>query len=599
MSNDEQGMISSGKAMLHNRLRRLQENSRLNIPAMMMQRAASSFSLQAEPAPDVATGRAAVMVYPQDPFVGEPEVRHMRIEDIRPGLVNARVQVQDSAGDVAWPDSEGHYLFMPGSREFDQVNSFYYTTFTLRMYERYARRAIPWSFSSPRLTIDPHVGDEANAFYNEQDRMLGFHSFIVDGRKVSTATSADIVSHEAAHAVLDGIRDLYNESFGLGANAFHEAFGDMTAVLVALHDDSLVRRLLKWTNGNLRLDSFVTAIAEQMASSLGADAALLASHTVYLRNALNDFQVMPFDELRYAPPNPDFEIGRDPHNYSRIFSGALYDILVGVYDQLRLSTHEHIAVMRARDIAGRLLMYALELGPIGEFDFSDMARAFLTADSVVNKGRYIDILKSVFDNRKILTQTAADHHLHALKLLPDLRLPTTLNSALSSALFLEEKVLPLLKLEGLDNAIPVSAYRNTDGYAFVNYFVSNQETLTGAQFAQFEGVGIDMFGGLTLMFDGEDQLRSAFYRPPTVEDVRQIRILITDLIQNGLIAAQLQPAGILRKAQPQALHVRDGDGIADESGHLVKYPVHFDNVELPPDTIGTYMKRLKAHLEEA
>src|SRR5690606_1079818 len=137
---------------------------------------------------------------------------------------------------IALTDSEGHYMYWVGTAEFDQVNAFYYTTFTLRMYERYADRQIPWSFPSARLKIDPHVGDLANAFYNEQEQLLGFHTFInKNGEKHSTAQSADIVTHEAAHAILDGLRDLYNESFGLGARSFHESFGDISAILVALH----------------------------------------------------------------------------------------------------------------------------------------------------------------------------------------------------------------------------------------------------------------------------------------------------------------------------------------------------------------------------
>ena len=177
----------------------------------------STFTLQPEPAPDVASSTVFVTVYPQNPFVGEPEIRRMLAKEIQPGLTNSRVQVQDSAGVVAEPDNAGHYLYWPGTPEFDQVSAFYYTTFTLRMFERYAHRMIPWSFPTPRITIDPHVGDAANAFYNEQERLLGFHTFDDSaGQKHSTAQSADIVAHEAAHAVLDGLRDLSNESFGWG-----------------------------------------------------------------------------------------------------------------------------------------------------------------------------------------------------------------------------------------------------------------------------------------------------------------------------------------------------------------------------------------------
>src|SRR5690606_15601774 len=129
--------------------------------------------------------------------------------------------------ELAHPDEDGNYIFSVDTSQFELVNAFFYTTFTLRMYERYARRAIPWAFPGARITVDVHVGNDANAFYNENARLLGFHTFTGhDGVERSTAISADIVTHEAAHAVLDGLRDLWNESFGLGPRAFHESFGD-------------------------------------------------------------------------------------------------------------------------------------------------------------------------------------------------------------------------------------------------------------------------------------------------------------------------------------------------------------------------------------
>lgn len=151
-------------------LQRLQHNIRANIPAMMAQRSMSSFSLQEEPPLDDTQQVVYVMVNPQNPFVGKPEVRHMTARDIRENLVNSRVQIQDRDEIQALPDEAGNYLYQPEQEEFDQVNAFYYATFTLQMFERYAYRQIPWSFPAARISINPHVGDLANAFYNEQEQ---------------------------------------------------------------------------------------------------------------------------------------------------------------------------------------------------------------------------------------------------------------------------------------------------------------------------------------------------------------------------------------------------------------------------------------------
>ncbi len=590
-------MMSDENATIFNRLRRLQEHSLSLIPAMMMQKAMSSFTLQEEQQPEESIGQVSVVVYPQDPFVSGPEVRRMSARDITPGLVNTRVRIHDSDGEPAQPDSQGNYLFWPGTREFDQVNSFYYTTFTLRMYERYARRQLPWSFPALRITIDPHSGNGANAFYNEQDRLIGFHSVSLDGEVISAAQSADIVSHETAHAILDGLRDLYNESFGLGPTAFHEAFGDMSAMLVALHDDSLISRVLDWTGGDLRLDNFITTVGEQLTERLRTMAEV-NTRTVYLRNAFNKLQQLAFDALPYSSLNPELELSREGHNYSRLFSGAFYDIIVGIYERLTQRDHPRIAVHRARDIVGYLLVCAIELGPVGEFDFADMAKAFLSADHVLYDGAYGDILAQVFADRHILPRAEADSWLNTARALPDVRLPEALNSAMASATFLEERVIPALKLPTDIEFIPMSAYRNAAGHAYLTYFAHRPITLDGQQFAKFDGSNLDVFGGLTLMFDGDSRLRSVFHRPVADEDVRQIRILTAELIQRGLIASTLTKV-------PLPLHFHEGNpkglwlpnppfaDVQTSQSKLIKFPVIFDIFPRHLSDFWSYLKAWK------
>jgi hypothetical protein len=593
------------QAAAFNRLRRLQEQMRSDIPALMTQKAMSSFTLHREPESEAAQQSVNVVVYPQDPFVGDPEVREMNAADIQPGLVNSRVVIQDSIVKPAQPDDEGHYMYWPGTSEFDQVNAFYYTTFTLRMYERYAQRGLPWSFPSPRLAIDPHRGDGANAFYSEQDRLLGFNSFQGNGTFVYAAQSADVVTHETGHAVLDGLRDLFNESFGLGANAFHESFGDMTAVLVALHDDSLIQRLLDWTKGDLRMSSFLSTLAEQMTITLRQEADRakhIQRHTIYLRNTLNTFRVRPFDELPADTNNPEGELSREAHNYSRLFSGAFYDILVGIYERIKAEdphTPARVAIHRARDIAGYMLVCAVELGPVGECDFADMAKAFMAANAVLEKGKHEDILVQVFTARGILTQAEADTFCAYLDNLPEIHLPDTINSSLAAALFLEEEILPRLSLPQDIEFVPMSTYRNAMNYAYLTYFTHRRITLEGDTFQQYNHTHIDAFGGLTLMFDETNRLHSACFRPVTDEDVRQIRILVADLIRNGEIVTA--SSGVTLSSGPQRMNDHYPQGLwlrppaltgqsAPGSAKLVKYPVIFDEIPQPLPGFGEFLK---------
>ncbi len=520
-----------------NLLRRLQEQNESDAPANIAQKAMTTFTLQPEPdvQPETGPGFVSVMVYPQDPFVSAPEVRQMTASYINPGLVNTRFQVRDQRAAPAQPDEQGNYMFWPGKPEFDQVNSFYYATFTLRMYERYAQRALPWSFNRDQIVIDPHSGLGGNAYYSELDHLLGFNGFQDGNDHIESSQSADIVSHETGHAILDGMRDLYNESFGLGSNAFHESFGDMTAVLVALHDDSLIKRLLDWTGGDLRIDNFISAVAEQVTSRLQARGEKIQGRTVYLRNALNKFTDVPFDQLPPNPTDPELELSREKHNYSRLFTGAFYDILVAIYEQMRQVSSDRIVIHGVRDIVGNLLTTAIELGPVCELTFSDMAQAFLAADNLLYDGKHTDILIKVFDERKILSSTIARDFVASLKSLPDLHAPTVVGSPDVALNFLNEQVIPKLKLPSDTTFSPLAAYRNAAGNVFMTYASTRRIKLVGEHFLTYNGSHLDVYGGLTLAFDSSNRLRTISFRPVNDEDIRQIEILTADLIARGQV----------------------------------------------------------------
>jgi len=595
-SNRDRPMTEQEATVSHS-LRRLQQAVQSEMPATMAKYAMSSFTLHQEPLPEEAYARVLVLVYPQDPFVGEPEVRSMSTADIGDSLINSRFKIEDNSSEAAIPDADGNYLYWPNKPQFDQVNSFYYATVTLRMLERYARRALPWSFPTPRITINPHMGDDANAFYNESEQLLGFHTFTLEDKIISTAQSADIISHETGHAVLDGLRNLYNESFGLGSTAFHESFGDMSAMLIALHDDSLVRRLIEWTQGDLRMANFVTAVAEQLTDALQHKEKFVRRHTIYLRNALNIFQNVPFDELTYEPIDPETELGRQSHNYSRLFSGAFYDILVGIYERFKHESEPaHVALYRARDTLGRLLITAVELGPVGELTFEDMAKAFIAADQLLYDSRDFPVLVEVFSKRGLLTQETADTFLQTMKTLPEVYLPETLNMAMASALFLEKEILPSLSIKPDDELLPIGAYRNSAGHAFLTYYSTRQVLLNGEQFKQFKGANISMYGGLTLAFDTQNRLRSAIYRPVTEEDIRQTRIMTGDLIQHGLIVDNLTPSQIyIRQPPPHGIIIPPTSANAQTprgKARLVKLPIIVDVIPEPLNNFARYVQKM-------
>ena len=74
-------------------------------------------------------------------------------------------------------------------------------------------------------------------FYGREQRCLKFGDFVPTGQaeRVFTCRSSDIVSPEAAHAVLDGLKpDWLLAHNPPQTGALHEAFGDLTAIFLSL-----------------------------------------------------------------------------------------------------------------------------------------------------------------------------------------------------------------------------------------------------------------------------------------------------------------------------------------------------------------------------
>lgn len=80
------------------------------------------------------------------------------------------------------------------------------------------------------LKIYPYAGEMKNAFYDRTNQCLKFYYFYDQNtqKTVYTCQSADIVAHEAGHAILDALRPGYFESQDPQTGGLHEAFGDLT-----------------------------------------------------------------------------------------------------------------------------------------------------------------------------------------------------------------------------------------------------------------------------------------------------------------------------------------------------------------------------------
>ena len=69
-------------------------------------------------------------------------------------------------------------------------------------------RKLTWAFDGPQLFVVPRAGRMVNAYYERASRSVQFFYFpssTTEGKTIYSCASRDIVAHETAHAILDGI----------------------------------------------------------------------------------------------------------------------------------------------------------------------------------------------------------------------------------------------------------------------------------------------------------------------------------------------------------------------------------------------------------
>jgi hypothetical protein len=232
---------------------------------------------------------------------------------------------------------------------------------------------------------------------------LYFYHQAVRGRVFYSGESPDIATHEMGHAVLDAIQpDLYNAQT-IEAAAFHEAFGDITAILSALQVASFRDQVLNETGGTLNHSSRLSRFAEQ----LGAAIRMLRPDVAdpdCLRNASNSFF---YRDPQTLPPNaPASQLSSEAHSFSRVFTGGFLDALAGMFKLAGAANSARLQQV-AEDMA-RILVAGIAGAPVVPDYFSQVAASMIQAgDQARFKGKYRDALKSAFVRRGLLSLQAA------------------------------------------------------------------------------------------------------------------------------------------------------------------------------------------------
>lgn len=266
-----------------------------------------------------------------------------------------------------------------GTLEQQALNVYVTMVLSLRYVQSSLQKPIIRWPALTKLIANPRAGKMFNAYY---DRYYLNFFFDVDpktGQTIYTCDSTDVVAHELGHAILDCIRpDLWAVQC-VEIQSFHEAFGDINAMLFGMNQAAMLTKMLEETKGDLSQHNCVSRIAEQMGVAI-QNALRRTTTNPYLRSAINN--------LQYAVPEslptraPDDQLAGEPHSFSRVFTGAWYDSLVNIYNELRgHGIDERTAATMAHDKLGNITYNSVRFAPINARFYKSVLSAMIAYDA--------------------------------------------------------------------------------------------------------------------------------------------------------------------------------------------------------------------------
>ncbi len=176
------------------------------------------------------------------------------------------------------------------------------------------------------LMVQPSAGKMLNAYYDRRALQFFFNWDDPRQKYIYTAGAIDVIAHELGHALLDSIRpDFWNFAVPEIA-AMHESFGDIHGFTTTMKEEKLLVRALIETNGDLYKSNSISRLANEMGTALYR---LPKDQTMPLRDASNNFKYV---DMRSIPPGgPPDMLTSEVHSFSRVFTGASYEIMIGIY----------------------------------------------------------------------------------------------------------------------------------------------------------------------------------------------------------------------------------------------------------------------------
>jgi len=255
-----------------------------------------------------------------------------------------------------------------------------------------------WQGNRKKLPLLQDTGVDLNAFYDRAS--FSFFHAQIGTKTFFSGASTDVVAHEIGHGLLDSIRpDLWDTPL-LEVGAFHEAFGDCIALLVALNDKETRQKLLAVT-ANLRKRNFLESTAEDLSDGIRR---IQPTHNAAEpRHAFNTLQFQ-IPETLPDDGGPGALIN-EVHSFGMLFSGAFYDVIANIFQAS--ANHTEATLLTAAQTAGHILIEGTKLAPITARFLQSVGRSMVLADEQLNGAANRDQIRAAFQAHGILLGTNA------------------------------------------------------------------------------------------------------------------------------------------------------------------------------------------------
>ena len=311
------------------------------------------------------------------------------------------------------------------SRDFKAAHMYATVRRVLDIWQDYSDKEIRWHFEIDykRMELIPLITwDNAHSGYGFLEFGYGKNA---SGGMDSTrpyCLNFDVLAHELGHSIIFAEVGIPTEGTNTSEyGGFHESSGDLVALVSSLHFNIVVDRLLENTSGNLFTFNELARIGE-------------LDQVRQIRNAFN------YERMS--------TVENEPHELSKPLTGAVFDIMVEVYQkelvQQRLISQDladrsyhgpdineddeiiqmefrkaykgkekkfKSALLSARDYLGKLLASSWSQLAPDHLRFATVVKSLLTADRILTNGHHQDTIRDCFSWREISypTESMAFH----------------------------------------------------------------------------------------------------------------------------------------------------------------------------------------------